>query len=159
MQRLSIRAANQNDLEQLNELMYLLHDEHHQQSPEFFKTADDIEQEKSIARYLDNPECLVFVAVQEANIVGFITGHFCELVSTVSKPVQMGSIDELYVVQSHRQNGVARELCQTIEKRFEEYGVREMFVEVWDFNRPANRLYQELGFVNHINWLRKPLGR
>ncbi|KGY07673.1 MULTISPECIES: GNAT family N-acetyltransferase [Vibrio] len=159
MQRLSIRAANQNDLEQLNELMYLLHDEHHQQSPEFFKTADDIEQEKSIARYLDNPECLVFVAVQEANIVGFITGHFCELVSTVSKPVQMGSIDELYVVQSHRQNGVARALCQTIEKRFEEYGVREMFVEVWDFNRPANRLYQELGFVNHINWLRKPLGR
>ncbi|KHT45182.1 GNAT family N-acetyltransferase [Vibrio sinaloensis] len=159
MQRLSIRAANQNDLEQLNELMYLLHDEHHQQSPEFFKTADDIEQEKSIARYLDNPECLVFVAVQEPNIVGFITGHFCELVSTVSKPVQMGSIDELYVVQSQRQNGAARALCQTIEKRFEEYGVREMFVEVWDFNRPANRLYQELGFVNHINWLRKPLGR
>lgn len=159
MQRLSIRAVNQNDLEQLNELMYLLHDEHHQQSPEFFKTAEDIEQEKSIARYLDNPECLVFVAVQEANIVGFITGHFCELVSTVSKPVQMGSIDELYVVQSQRQNGVARALCQTIEKRFEEYGVREMFVEVWDFNRPANRLYQELGFVNHINWLRKPLGR
>ncbi|MGX1924920.1 N-acetyltransferase family protein [Vibrio sp. NH-7] len=159
MQRLSTRAANQNDLEQLNELMYLLHDEHHQQSPEFFKTADDIEQEKSIARYLDNPECLVFVAVQEANIVGFITGHFCELVSTVSKPVQMGSIDELYVVQPHRQNGVARALCQTIEKRFEEYGVREMFVEVWDFNRPANRFYQELGFVNHINWLRKPLGR
>tara|TARA_Y100001956_G_scaffold82663_1_gene104617 strand:- start:72 stop:551 length:480 start_codon:yes stop_codon:yes gene_type:complete len=159
MHPFSIRAANQNDLEQLNELMYQLHDEHHQQNPEYFKTANEIEQEKSIARYLDNPDCLVFVACVEETIVGFITGHFCELISTVSKPVQMGSVDELYVLIPYRKEGVAKALCGKLEKRFEEYGVKEMFVEVWNFNQPANRLYQQLGFVSHINWLRKPIGR
>lgn len=159
MHSLIIRAANQNDLEQLNELMFQLHDEHHQQQPELFKTAHEIEQEKSIARYLDNPECLVFVACVEERVVGFISGHFCELVSTVSKPVPMGSIDELYVEPSHRNQGLAQSLCEKIEQRFIEYGVTEMFVEVWDFNQPANHLYQQLGFVSHINWLRKPIGR
>ncbi|WP_394144930.1 GNAT family N-acetyltransferase [Vibrio atypicus] len=159
MQSLTLRAANQSDLEQLNELMYQLHDEHHRQSPDFFKTAEEIEQEKSIARYLDNPECLVFVACDDKKVIGFISGHFCELISTVSKPVQMGSIDEFYVMPSHRKQGVAGMLCQRIERTFEEYGVKEMFVEVWDFNQPANQLYHQLGFVSHINWLRKPLGK
>ncbi len=150
-----IRAANQSDLDQLNELMYLLHDEHHQQCPEYFKIAEDIEHEKSIARYLDNPECLVFVACEHDQIVGFVSGHFCELVSAVSKPVQMGSIDELYVRPKSRKSGVAQQLCERIEQRFEEYGVEEVFVEVWDFNQPANQFYKQFGFQNHINWLRK----
>ncbi|EGA70410.1 hypothetical protein VISI1226_00055 [Vibrio sinaloensis DSM 21326] len=155
---MKLRAANLNDLESLNDLMFQLHDEHHLQSPQYFKTADEIEQEKSIARYLDNPECLVFVATIDDQIIGFITGHFCELISTVSKPVQMGSIDELYVVVDYRNKGVAERLCQRIEQTFTDYGVTEMFVEVWDVNRSANCLYQKLGFVSHINWLRKPIG-
>ncbi len=158
MQRpLTIRAANDRDLEQLNQLMFQLHDEHHKQCPDYFKTAEEIEQEKSITRYLDNPECLVFVACDQDKICGFISGHFCELISTVSKPIQMGSIDELYVLPDYRQSGVAQQLCAQIELRFEEYGVVEVFVEVWEFNQPANQFYQRFGFEKHINWLRKPV--
>lgn len=157
MSPLNIRAANQNDLESLNDLMFRLHDEHHHLSPQFFKTAAEIEQEKSIARYLDNPECLVFVACLDKQVVGFVTGHFCELVSTVSKPVQMGSVDELYVLKNCRNQGIAEGLCERIETTFKQYGVEEMFVEVWDVNRSAHGLYQKLGFVSHINWLRKSL--
>ena len=70
---LQIRAARENDLESLNELMFQLHDHHHQAQPELFKTAQEIEQEKSIDRYLEHPECLVFVAEKDAEIIGFIT--------------------------------------------------------------------------------------
>ncbi len=158
MQRpLTIRAANDRDLEQLNQLMFQLHDEHHKQCPDYFKTAEEIEQEKSIARYLDNPECLVFVACEQDQICGFISGHFCELISTVSKPIQMGSIDELYVLPDYRKSGVAQQLCAQIEQRFEEYGVVEVLVEVWEINTPANQFYKRFGFEKHINWLRKPV--
>lgn len=157
MPNVQVRAANTSDLEQLNELMYLLHDEHHQFEPEHFKTAEEIEQEKSIARYIDGPDCVVFVAEVESIIVGFVTGHFCELVSTVSKPVQMGSIDELYILPSYRKQSIAKELCQKIEQRFAEYGVTQLFVEVWNFNERALNFYMEGGFAHHIHWLRKPI--
>ncbi|MFM2589873.1 N-acetyltransferase family protein [Vibrio sp. TBV020] len=155
MQHIKIRAASMNDLEQLNELMFQLHDEHHQQCSEHFKSAEEIEQEKSIARYIDDPECIVFVACVEESVVGFVSGHFCELVSTVSKPVQMGSIDELYVIPSSRGTGVAKKLCQKIEHRFEEYGVKQIFVEVWEFNQSAIQFYNQSGFEHHIHWMRK----
>jgi len=157
MTQLSLSAASSADLEQLNQLMFELHDEHHQQSPEHFKTAHEIEQEKSIARYLDDPQCLVYVAKHAGQLVGFISGHFCELISTVSQPVSMGSVDELYVVPAFRGQGIASQLCHKLEHVFKDYGVKQMFVEVWDFNRSAQDFYQSAGFVQHIHWLRKPL--
>ncbi|MDN3610104.1 GNAT family N-acetyltransferase [Vibrio ostreicida] len=157
MDNIEIRTAQVADLEQLNALMFRLHDEHHTQCPEHFKSAVEIEQEKSIARYLDDPEAVVFVALETNNIVGFVSGHFCELVSTVSKPVQMGSIDELYVTPECRQLGIAKLLCHEIEQRFDEYGVQQIFVEVWDFNNTALEFYYDAGFSHHIHWLRKPV--
>ncbi len=157
MSIVAISSAQFDDLEQLNDLMFALHDEHHQQCPEHFKTAEEIEQEKSVSRYIDSPECLIFVAKQQGRILGFVTGHFCELISSVSKPVLMGSIDELYVHPEARQQGVAKLLMDTIEARLIDYGVKQIFVEVWQFNQSALGLYQSLGFEHHIHWLRKPV--
>ncbi|NOH96366.1 GNAT family N-acetyltransferase [Vibrio sp. 99-70-13A1] len=154
---LTLRAAQHKDLEQLNELMFELHHHHHLASPEHFKTAEEIEQEKSIARYLDDPECIVYVALKGELIVGFVTGHFCELISTVSKPVQMGSIDELYVLPDYRKESIAESLFEKLERTFDDYGVQQVFVEVWDFNSPAKHFYQKMGFIPHIQWMRKSL--
>ncbi|RJX72859.1 GNAT family N-acetyltransferase [Vibrio sinensis] len=159
MMQFLISPAQHSHLEQLNDLMFELHHEHHLRDPKLFKTAQEIEQEKSIARYLDDPECLVFVAHVDETIVGFITGHFCELVSTVSQPVQMGSIDELYIQPDFRHNGIAKQLAMKLEARFEEYGVKEVFVEVWDSNEDAMQFYQQYGFDKHIHWLRKPISK
>lgn len=152
-----IRRAKETDLFCLNSMMYQLHDEHHQQSPELFKTASEIEEEKSISRYLDDPDCMVYVADFNGVIVGFVTGHFCELISTVSKPVMMATIDELYVESKHRRDGVAEQLMTRIEQELKDYGVREIFVEVWDFNQSALNFYYQRGMKDHIHYLRKAL--
>ncbi|WP_436322434.1 N-acetyltransferase family protein [Vibrio cidicii] len=157
MNDFTISPAQPNDIDALNDLMFALHDEHHQQCPEFFKTAEEIEQEKSIARYLDDPECLVFVAKRDEEVIGFVSGHFCELISTVSQPLPMGSVDELFVVNAYRHQGIAQTLLQKIEQTFTDYGVSQVFVEVWHFNQSAIALYQKSGFQHHIHWLRKAL--
>lgn len=159
MSSVSLQAAQIADLEILNQLMFDLHDEHHRACPEYFKTAEEVEQEKSIARYIENPDCLVLVAKVDTQIVGFITGYFSELVSSVSKPVPMGSIDELYVMPQYRQQGIARQLFSRLEQTFVEYGVAEVFTEVWDFNKEAQLFYQDVGFSHHIHWLRKSVRR
>ncbi len=154
---ITIKAAQLSDLNDLEQMMFDLHHEHHVQSPQLFKTAQEIEQEKSIARYLDDPECLVYIAVAGGHNIAFVSGHFCELISSVSKAVPMGSVDELYVKPDYRQQGVASALLQKIESTFFDYGVQQMFVEVWDFNQSGQHLYQSVGFEPHIHWLRKAL--
>ncbi|AUI86195.1 N-acetyltransferase [Vibrio azureus] len=157
MSEFIITPAKADDLESLNDMMFELHHEHHIKEPGLFKSPEDIEQEKSVARYLDNPECLVYKATMEQKIVGFITGHFCELSSTVSQPIMMGSVDELYVVPYYRKKGIAKALIKKIESTFIDYGVEQIFVEVWHFNQTARSFYNEQGFMHHIHWLRKPV--
>ena len=89
----TIRIATMSDLEQLDHLMYNLHQYHHQQVPQYFKTPEKVQEEKSIDIYLESPDCLVLVAEQDGDIIGFVTSQFCEFVSAISKPVFMGSID------------------------------------------------------------------
>ncbi len=157
MNNIKIRSAVVDDLEQLNDMMFALHDFHHQLCPEHFKTAEEIEQEKSIARYLDLPECIVFVAIEGNKVLGFISGHFCELISTVSKPVEMGSIDELYVLPEKRHTGIGEKLFRKLEQTFDDYAVQQIFVEVWDFNQDAIGFYNKVGFNPHIHWMRKAI--
>ncbi|KAB2823707.1 GNAT family N-acetyltransferase [Aliivibrio finisterrensis] len=152
-----IRRAKEIDLFCLNSMMYQLHDEHHQQCPELFKTASEIEEEKSISCYLDDPDCIVYVAEFNGAVIGFVTAHFCELVSTVSKPVMMATIDELYVESTYRRNGIAEELMARIEQELKDYGVKELFVEVWNFNQKALDFYNQQGLKDHIHYLRKSL--
>ncbi|OCH15268.1 MULTISPECIES: GNAT family N-acetyltransferase [unclassified Aliivibrio] len=152
-----IRRAKEIDLFRLNSMMYQLHDEHHQQCPELFKTASEIEEEKSISRYLDDPDCMIYVAELDGDVIGFVTGHFCELVSTVSKAVMMATIDELYVEPQSRRAGIAEKLMTRIEQELKDYGVKEIFVEVWDFNQSALKFYYQQGLKEHIHYLRKPL--
>ncbi len=154
---IKIRLAHIDDLESLNQLMFKLHDYHHVEQPKHIKSALEIEQVKSIASYLDNPECLVYVAVEDERIIGFITGHFCELVSIISKPVLMGSVDELYILPEKRKTKVASELMSKLEDMFEDFGVKRIFVEVWNFNQSAISFYQNAGFNHHIHWLCKEL--
>ncbi|MBD1576986.1 MULTISPECIES: GNAT family N-acetyltransferase [Vibrio] len=153
----TIRSATNQDLECLNELMYQLHDHHHQAQPELFKTAQDVEQEKSIARYIEHPECLVFVAEKDQKILGFITGHFCELISSICKPLPMGSIDEFFILPEHRNTGVSVALFERIESTLFAYGVVQLFVEVWDFNQAGKAFYNKMEFESHIHYLRKSL--
>ncbi|MDW6004095.1 GNAT family N-acetyltransferase [Vibrio mangrovi] len=150
-----IRLAKSSDLAALEKMMYDLHDEHHLACPQHFKVAKEAMEEKRIADYLESPEGLVFIAELNDQCIGFVSGHFADLVSSVSRNVFMGSIDEFYVLPQYRGQGIGSQLLKRIEKEFDDYGVQQMFVEVWDFNQSAIRLYQNLGFAHHIHWLRK----
>ncbi|GMQ46631.1 GNAT family N-acetyltransferase [Vibrio sp. 10N] len=162
--RISLRSATIQDLDILNDLMFELHDHHHSAVPTDFKSADEVQQEKSIARYLDSPDCLVLVATASSitksdnpKIVGFVTAQFCELTSPISKPSLVGNIDELFVTPSWRQHGIAEALLVEAQTRLEHLGATQLMVEVWDFNQSALNLYKKQGFFPHIHCLRKKI--
>lgn len=152
---LRVRAAHVDDLESLNEMMYCLHEEHHELSPVLFRPPEQIE--KSIAVYIDHPECLVFVAEVDNEVVGFVSGYFGQYESPVSQPVLMGTADELYITKPMRQHGLGAKLMEKLERNFIDYGAKFMFVEVWDKNKSAVAFYRRNGFINHIHCLMKDL--
>jgi ribosomal protein S18 acetylase RimI-like enzyme len=152
-----IRHAKLDDLSILNQLMFFLHDEHHQAEPFHFKPASEVMLEKNIEQYILAPDALVFVAVEQQQIVGFITGHFGEFESSISKAIMMGSIDELYVVPNSRSHGIGTQLLTRCATEFKDYGINQLYVEVWDFNQSALKLYTSLGYQSHIHCLRKTL--
>jgi ribosomal protein S18 acetylase RimI-like enzyme len=157
MSTIEIHLADEKDLPILEEMMYELHYEHHLSCPEHFKPAQEILQEKKIGEYLNCPEGLVYIASLKGEMIGFITGHMSELISMVSKRVYMGSIDELYVRPAFRCQGIGYLLLSRLTKAFENFGVEQIFVEVWSFNHAAQQLYQKLGFEHHIYYLRKAI--
>lgn len=152
-----IRHAKLDDLIILNQLMFLLHDEHHQAEPMHFKPASEVMLEKNIEQYITAPDALVFVAVEQHQIVGFVTGHFGEFESSISKAIMMGSIDELYVLPASRSQGIGTQLLTRCSTEFQEYGISQLYVEVWDFNQSALKLYKSLGYQSHIHCLCKIL--
>ncbi|CAH0526036.1 GNAT family N-acetyltransferase [Vibrio hippocampi] len=155
--KFTYRLANHDDLAQLNQLMHLLHHEHYIQAPSEFKTAQEIEKSKSISLYLDSPECLVLVCEYQQSLFGFVTAQLCEFNSPISPSCLMGSVDELYVVNKYRQQGIATRLLSDIQQRLTEWGATQIMVEVWDFNQSALKLYKECGFVPHIHCLKKSI--
>lgn len=156
-----IKPATRKHLLQLRDMMRALHEEHHLRDPDLFKEPDDVEKSKDIATYLDDPNCLVYVVIDKQQskrtCVAFISGHFCELISTVSKPIMMGSVDELYVKPEWRHKGLGRALMDHLNHVLKQYGATQVFVEVWHSNIEAVKMYQEYGFSHHIHWLRKAL--
>jgi ribosomal protein S18 acetylase RimI-like enzyme len=157
MSDFTISVPNESDIPRLKALSFELHDMHHKAVPEHFKTAEEILSEKEISSYLYDPQCLIYVAKSESQIVGFVTGHFCELQALVSKPIQMGSIDEIYIAEGYRHLGIAKSLFEKLETTFKQCGATQIFVEVWDFNQSALAVYEKLGFNPHIHWLRKAI--
>lgn len=156
MKEIVIKRARLEELSDLETMMYALHHEHYLLFPDHFKPAQEVMQDKNIAEYLTMPEGLVFVAYVDDLLVAFVTGHFGQLISLVSKNVTMGSIDELFVQPEYRGLGIAKQLIERCNREFEDYGVEQIFVEVWSGNRNAVSVYQQSGFGEHIQYLRKP---
>ncbi len=153
----NIRVAREDDVSAIEQMLFELHHEHYLREPEQFKAAIDIEPDKSMLTYLSEPQSLIFVAEKEGELIGFISGYFQILDSSIGKSVQMGSVDHYYVMPLHRQQQVGAMLMETLETRFKQYGVEQVFVEVWHSNQGARTSYKKMGFNPHIHYLRKAL--
>lgn len=130
---------------------------HYEAEPDYFKHPDDIESEKDLSRYLCEDRCFACLAVDSDQYLGFAVGELRELASPISKPLTIGSIEEIFIEKEFRGTGVGRHLMAFIENHCRERGASELFTEVWGFNEAALRFYAALGLKTHVHWLRKTL--
>jgi len=98
--------------------------------------------------HLDNWGKAFFVAEVEGKVVGYIMNRIeTGLGFTRKLIVKKGHVVSIAVLEGFRRMGIGEELMKKgMESMKNDYGAKEVYLEVRVSNEPAIRLYEKLGF-------------
>lgn len=89
----------------------------------------------------------IYVAEEDEKIVGFITGEI--LPKKEWYTVQLGTINNLYVLEDYRHKGIGKQLMQTMINSFKEKGIETFELYAFSNNVDALKFYEKLGFKKY----------
>ena len=143
-----VRRATDADVEALLAMFGGLDDFHTRHLPHIFHGSSTQPRSREfITGLCAGPRSVVFVAELGGPVVGQIVGRIREApVHPLLAPRKFGEIDELFVMDSARRQGVARQLIHAVEEWVRSFGVTSIELGVWEFNVSAMRLYESLGY-------------
>ena len=101
--------------------------------------------ERDFKYFLD--EQFIFVAEEDEKIVGFITGEILHKEEWYT--VQLGTINNLYVLEDYRHKGIGKQLMQTMMNSFREKGIETFELYAFSNNVDALKFYEKLGFKKY----------
>lgn len=90
-----------------------------------------------------NEQELVCVAVEGDRLVGFCCG---QIFKSMCYSSHYGEVTELFVLASHRRQGVASRLMTFIESEFRQRGIHHFQLFTGRENNAAQALYMSLGY-------------
>jgi GNAT superfamily N-acetyltransferase len=146
-----IRRAMRGDAARLSELNGTVQALHVVARPDVFKPTEPARLRAWFEELIDNPRARVWVAVEDAELVGYVTlleheraesvfclaRHWCE-------------IDQISVQAAQRGRGIGTALMHAALAAASESGVRELEIAAWAFNTPAHALFERCGFQTRM---------
>jgi ribosomal protein S18 acetylase RimI-like enzyme len=110
----------------------------------FYNQASDLEAARSFlqARF-QNGDSILFVAIDQGQIVGF-TQLYPSFSSVLMKRIWI--LNDLFVVEPYRQQGVAKALINAAANFARETGAVRIALSTQKFNKTAQALYESLGY-------------
>jgi len=153
----TIRRAQQSDLDQLVTLWQELAELHAELLPEFALAPD---KEQSVRAHLvellrdDNER--VFVAEENGALIGFINGAVRENPPVFAERY-IGYIADAIVSARSRRRGVGEQLVSTINAWFRERGIRIIHLTAATGNPIAQAFWRKMGFADYMTRMRNEL--
>ena len=156
----TVRTAEKNEYAAIARLARQVHNLHADHHPDRFSKKEHYMSKDIFQDYLDNPDCRIFVALDDTKIIGMA---FCSY-SDLSKSPAMAMKGEvtLYsmcVAKTHQRHGTGRVLISTIESWAAEKGADAMKLNVHVFNNAAMDLYTSSGFTALAVVMTKPIAK
>lgn len=105
---------------------------------------------KAFEDWYDDKKTVVFAAVCNGEMIGFANGSWV---------LDEGELLNIAVLESYRNNGIAGELFEKMERFFSEKGIKIIYLEVREKNQPALSFYEKYGFIKNgfrKNYYRNP---
>lgn len=144
---MEIRKAKQEDMKQVQDLRYKLSKYEKDIGlniavPEWGYT----EVGERDYNYFLNKQ-FIYVAEEDEKIVGFITGEILSKKEWYT--VQLGTINNLYVLDEYRHKGIGKQLMQTMMDSFKEKGIKTFELYAFSNNVDAIKFYEDIGFKKY----------
>ncbi len=141
----TIREAREEDYKELMRLF----DDFYEGKRDFKSHESD-----SFRQVLEDPSCFVWVATEKEKIIGFITAS---VRSVVRQPRPIFQIEELFVAQSHRKQGVGGKLMEAAEEKARDLDVSGIYLDSGIKMTVAHKFYEELRYKNEGYYFKKVL--
>lgn len=144
---MEIRKAKQEDMKQVQDLRYKLSKYEKDIGlniavPEWGYT----EVGERDYNYFLNKQ-FIYVAEEDEKILGFITGEI--LAKKEWYTVQLGTINNLYVLDEYRHKGIGKQLMQTMMDSFKEKEIKTFELYAFSNNVDAIKFYEDIGFKKY----------
>jgi GNAT superfamily N-acetyltransferase len=128
--------------------------------PELHEEEDVMEAREKRARQLfrkKDPEHVILFAELDGEIVGYVMAHiYRPSLATETLDEVVGNVDELYVKQNIRAQGVGRRLLDSITEWIKEKGATSMTLRMYAWNEGAKQFYEKEGFsLYDVAWHRE----
>ncbi|PID84200.1 hypothetical protein CSB09_02185 [Candidatus Gracilibacteria bacterium] len=112
---------------------------------------------KSIIQSFENKKLLIYLALENQKVIGFVLGKVKNESDEGSKIKKIGSIGQLYVFPEYQKMGVGRHLIKSIEQECKKQGATHMVVGVFAGNPQALGFYEKYGFEKRLITLGKKI--
>ena len=150
----TVRFAQADDADRINELRRQVNDLHVAGKPEIFKPGFCAELRDYIYEILENPMKKIAVAEQNGRIVGFaVLNHIIRPENPFMHERNFLDIDEFGVDEDCRRQGAASEMIRFIRGYAKEKGHTRIELNMWSFNREALAFYEAAGFATYRRYM------
>jgi ribosomal protein S18 acetylase RimI-like enzyme len=152
-----IREATAADADIISSLNNDVQAAHASAMPWWFKpTSPDTFPPDAVARLLDDPSNLVFVAEVESSPAGYAYAEVMDRPETsFNYAYQMVYVHHISVRPAHRRQGVGRALLEGVQMAASKRDIRMISLDVWTFNIGARDFFSRSGFKAHSERLWK----
>lgn len=144
---MSIRRANENDIEGLDRLLYQVLQVHHSGRPDIFKSDTKKYTDEQLKEILKDDNKPIFVSVDEDNnVLGYA---FCilqqHLNDNVLTDIKTLYIDDLCVDENVRGKHIGHNLYEFVLEYAKKIGCYNVTLNVWSCNENAIKFYEKQG--------------
>ena len=124
---------------------------HARERPDRFRPTDEPARSRRLFdAHLDDPDQALFVAVLDGPVVGLVRVQALERLEVPDVPAltprRYAMVQELVVAQAHQRCDIGTQLMTEVHRWARDRGITEIGLTVYDFNQPALRLYNKLGY-------------
>lgn len=152
-----VRRATSNDFPEILKLAEQINREHADYHPDIFLSVTNAQNERNYWQtFLDDDLSTLRVAVIDDEVCGFVTVRITDNTTIpFLRRSRVSRVGTIVVERMRHGQGVGRALMMDAEAWSQQQGARELRLEVFEFNYPAQQFYTRLGFAPQSRILRK----
>ncbi len=153
---MKIRKLREIDYDTVSQFMAELHKLHAESRPDMYRQMEEIGTvytKEEFYSMLQNDEMITLVAdTEEGELLGICIATIRETKHPIMVPKKTVYIEDIYVSQQYRKQGVGISLYQSVERLAQDIGAERIDLCVWNFNEAALCFYEKAG-MKPQRWL------